>query len=288
MFAYPVEQYTWVKPTSASTQQIVGGQVTEYDLIAGTTFYQPKSMYLMEVPSLGSSYTTVQVSGTSALTRDSRYKLRMTMDSYDTRGNLLQYSLADGQTKSFIYAYEGQYTVGEASNSPGSSFAYTSFETNEKGGWTYSGSESKVLPGESKTGNQVYLLNNGDITKVYKGSYKLSLWVRKNTSSSATLTINGVAYSSQVGTSWKLIEVSGSGGTITISGSNTIVDELRVHAASGMATSYTILPMIGIRTQMDFKNHGTYYGYDPFGRLETVRNEDGNLLNLYDYVYIKP
>lgn len=133
MFAYPVEQYTWVKPTAASTQQVVGGQVTEYDLISGTTFYQPKSMYLMEVPSLGSSYTTVQVSGTSALTRDSRYKLRMTMNSYDSRGNLIQYSLADGQSKTFLYAYEGQYAVAEASNSPGSTLAFTSFETTEKG-----------------------------------------------------------------------------------------------------------------------------------------------------------
>ena len=210
------------------------------------------------------------------------------MNSYDSRGNLTQYSLADGQSKTFLYAYEGQYAVAEASNSPGTTLSYTSFETTEKGGWTYSGTESRVMPGEAKTGDYVYLLNNGNITKAYIRTYKLSLWVRKNTSSSATLTINGVAYSAQVGTTWKLIEVSGTSGTITISGSNTMVDELRVHAAAGMATSYTISPMIGIRTQMDFKNHGTYYGYDPFGRLETVRNEDGNLLNLYEYIYIKP
>ncbi|MDP2042698.1 hypothetical protein [Algoriphagus sp.] len=288
MLAYPVEQYTWVKPTSGSTQQIVGGQVTEYDLIPGTNFYQSKYLHLLEVASLGSSYTTVQVSGSSALTRDGRYKLRLTMDSYDTRGNLLQYSVSDGQIKSFLYAYEGQYAVAEATNSPGSTLAFTSFETNEKGGWTYSGPESRVMQGEGKTGNSVYLLNNGDITKAYKGAYKLSLWVRKNTSSSASLTINGVDYGSQVGTSWKLIEVTGSGGTITISGSNTMVDELRVHAAAGMATSFTILPMVGILTQLDSKNLGTYYRYDPFGRLETVRNEDGHLLNLYDYIYIKP
>lgn len=66
------------------------------------------------------------------------------------------------------------------------------------------------------------------------------------------------------------------------------MDELRVHAAAGLVNTYTIFPMLGIHSQMDFRNRGTYYGYDPFGRLETVRNEDGHLLNLYDYLYIKP
>ncbi len=287
MLGYPIEQYTWVKPTSASNQEIISAQVTDYDLVSGASNYHPKSIYQLEVSALGPLYSPVQLSGTSGLTRDSRHKLRMTMDSYDTRGNLLQYTLTDGQTNSFLYAHEGAYVVAEATNTASSAMAFTSFETNEKGGWNYAGTESRVLPGEAKTGSNVYLLNNGDITKTFIGPYKLSLWVRRNTSGQ-TLTINGTNYTSQVGNTWKLIEVSGTGGTITISGSNTLVDELRIHSSMGQMTTYTVLPLLGIRSQLDTKNLGMYYHYDSFGRLETVRDEDGNILNHYEYLYIKP
>lgn len=284
MFAYPIEQFTWVKPTASSTQEVVGGQVIEFDEIIGTGYYQPKWTYFLEPSSLGSAYTQVGLSGTTGLTRDSRYALRLTVDLHDTRGNVLQYTLKDGQTKSFLYAHDGVYTIAEATNSPGSSMSYTSFETSEKGGWTYSGLESRVIAGEAKTGNNVYLLNNGNITKLYRGSYKLSLWVRQN-SAGSSLTINGVNYTADVGPTWKLIEVTGTGGTITISGSNTIVDELRVHSINGMLTTYTVQPLLGITSQFDSRNQGTFYYYDQFGRLETVRDHDGNILNHYEYIF---
>jgi hypothetical protein len=288
MVAFPVEQYTWVKPIAGSSQEFIAGQVTEYDLVPGTAFYRPKSIFVYETAAPAPTYSPVLLSGTSGLSKDSKYKSRLSMETYDLHGNLLQYSLTDGQSRSFLYAYDGAYLIAEASNSPGSTLGYTSFETNEKGGWSYSGQESFVMPGEAKTGSKVYLLNNGQITKIYKGSYKLSFWIRNNSSAPASLTINGVAYSGTIDNAWRLVETTGSGGTITISGSGTLVDELRVHSSNALLTTYTMVPMIGIRSQMDPKNHGTYYQYDSFGRLETVKNEDGHILNQNEYIYIKP
>lgn len=101
------------------------------------------------------------------------------------------------------------------------------------------------------------------------------------------MTINGTAYTGTIDDTWRLVETTSST-SITISGSGTIIDEIRVHPTTSQMTTYTIKPQIGIWSQMDAKNQGTYYQYDPFGRLETVKNEDGHLLKHYEYTYIKP
>ena len=290
MFAYPVEQYTYVKQTSGSALEIISGQVSEYDVVGGTSYYLPKYFYFLETATSLGSLSNLQLSGTSAFAKDSRYKLRLTMDSYDTRGNLLQYTPSDGPVKSYHYAYDGAYMVAETSNATNAAMAYTSFETNEKGGWTYSGSESLVMPNQAKTGNKVYYLNNGSITKTLTGAsssnkYKVSFWARANT---GTVNWTFLGINESLGSSWKLIEREVSSSPITISGTGVVIDELRIHPVSAQMTTYTMIPMLGIRSLMDVKSQGNYYQYDPFGRLETVRNEDGHILTHSEYTYIKP
>ncbi|MDX5479935.1 MAG: hypothetical protein LPJ98_15930, partial [Cyclobacteriaceae bacterium] len=142
-----------------------------------------------------------------------------------------------------------------------------------------------VMPGEAKTGSRVYLLDNGQITKSGLGAYKLSFWVRRNSGTSGTLTINGAAYTGTIDNTWRLVEISGTG-SVTISGSGTLVDELRFHPALSLMNTYTHRPLVGITSQMDPKNHGIFYKYDPFGRLETVTNDLGHVLKHYEYTYI--
>ena len=283
----PVEQYTQVREVSKSNV-IVAGQVTDYSLVSGTSWYMPSQAYFLETasPILTTAYSAVATSGTNSLTRDSRYKLRMSMTGYDSRGNLIQYSLSDGSTHAMLYGYEGEYVVAEASNTSLGNIAYTSFETSEKGGWTYAGAESPVMPGEAKSGSKVYLLNNGQITKSGLGAYKLSFWIRRNSGTAGTLTINGTAYTGTIDNTWRMVQVTGSG-SVTISGSGTIVDELRVHPTLSQMTTYTHRPLVGIRSQVDPRNQGIFYQYDPFGRLETVTNDLGHVLKHYEYTYIK-
>lgn len=286
MISNPVEQYTWVKEGTGANE-VISGQITEYGQVSGTSLYMPVSLYFLETTSPVASYSPLAVSGTNALAKDSRYKLRMSMQGYDIRGNLIQYTLTNGPTSSFIYGHDGKYLIAEAINSTFGNIAYTSFETSEKGGWTYSGTESQVVPGQAKTGNYVYLLNNGQISRSVSGSYKLSMWIRKNSTSAGTLTINGTVYTGTIDDSWRLVEVSGSG-SASISGFGTIIDELRIHPTTSQMTTYTIKPLIGIWSQMDAKNHGNYFHYDHYGRLETVKNEDGHILKHFEYTYIKP
>jgi hypothetical protein len=63
------------------------------------------------------------------------------------------------------------------------------------------------------------------------------------------------------------------------------VDEVRVYPVGAEMTSYTYDPLNGISSQCDARNRFTFYEYDNFGRLETVRDNDGNILNTYEYQY---
>lgn len=288
MIATPVEQYTWVKEGSGANE-IISGQLTEYRKgIYSASLFVPSAVYFLETAAPVTSYAPLAVSGTSALSKDSRYKLRMSFNDYDSNGNLLQYSLSNGMTRSFIYAYGSEHAMAEASNATVGNIAYTSFETTEKGNWSYTaGAESLVLPEQAKTGRKVYLLDRGQVTKTVTGNYKLSFWARKNSATAATLTINGTAYSGTIDDKWRLIEVTGIN-SATISGSGAVIDEFRIHPSTAQMTSYTFRPLVGITSQMDVKNHGMYYHYDPFGRLETIKNEDGHILKHYEYTYDKP
>jgi hypothetical protein len=52
--------------------------------------------------------------------------------------------------------------------------------------------------------------------------------------------------------------------------------------------TYTHKPLIGMWTLLDQNNTGIFYHYDPFGRLETIKNDWGHILKHYEYAYIKP
>ncbi|MNY06319.1 RHS Repeat protein [compost metagenome] len=65
------------------------------------------------------------------------------------------------------------------------------------------------------------------------------------------------------------------------------LNDLRVaiSAARGLMTGYSYKPLVGISTTIDPKGERTYYEYDAFGRLKSVRDRNGKLLSENDYHY---
>ncbi len=63
------------------------------------------------------------------------------------------------------------------------------------------------------------------------------------------------------------------------------IDELRIFPNGSFVNSSTYYPSIGIRTHTDPNNKTTYYEYDSFNRLSTLRNQDGNIVKKICYKY---
>ncbi|RZJ76956.1 MAG: hypothetical protein EOO45_00295 [Flavobacterium sp.] len=60
---------------------------------------------------------------------------------------------------------------------------------------------------------------------------------------------------------------------------------LKSSLPNAFITSYTYKPLVGMTSMTDTKGITTYYHYDAFGRLEFVKDQDGNVIkqNIYHY-----
>lgn len=55
------------------------------------------------------------------------------------------------------------------------------------------------------------------------------------------------------------------------------------HLKEALITTYIYQPLIGILTTTDPRGITTYYNYDDFGRLESIKNNNGKYLEKYEY-----
>lgn len=64
-----------------------------------------------------------------------------------------------------------------------------------------------------------------------------------------------------------------------------IFDNLRDELPAAMITSYTYKPLVGMTSETDPAGKTTYYEYDEFGRLVTIKDQDGKVIKHIDYHY---
>lgn len=64
-----------------------------------------------------------------------------------------------------------------------------------------------------------------------------------------------------------------------------IFNNLRTDLPGAMITSYTYKPLIGMTSETDPSGKTIFYNYDDFGRLETILDQNGNILKHMDYHY---
>ena len=69
------------------------------------------------------------------------------------------------------------------------------------------------------------------------------------------------------------------------SGDAILVDDVRFHPADAQMTTYTYDPLIGISSVSDVNSFPIHYEYDAFGRLESIKNSDGDIVEHHDYNY---
>jgi hypothetical protein len=208
---------------------------------------------------------------------------RIRYHDYDIVGNPLMVSKDGGPIITYLWGYDKQYPIAKVENASLKEVAFDSFETSDKNGWTYSGAPIST----PKTGKKGYNLSSGSITRTgiaasSSSPYRLGFWA-KTVSGAGSVNVGGQV--EPLTSTWKWVEKAVTTSSLTISGSNIIIDELRLHPAGAMMTSYTYEPLIGITTETDPRGYVMYYLYDSFKRLQTIKDEDGYILKHFEYNY---
>ena len=198
-------------------------------------------------------------SSAAAFAKDGSYKPKISYNLYDANSNPLSITPDANMPVSYIWGYNNTYPIAEVKNSPYKNIFYTSFEV----------ADANSMNG-AKTG---LISHNGyvnTISGIDNGTYILSYWLKS-------------------GTSWILqsnnVSVSANSYSINVSGQ---IDELRFYPSNAEMTTYTYEPFVGINSSTNANNQTTYYNYDSYKRLKTVKDNNLNILKQFSYSLVNP
>ncbi len=190
----------------------------------------------------------------------------------------------------YIFGYSNSVITAEVINATTSQIAYTSFESADKGNWSYTGTSSGGSTDPGRTGLKYYQLSSGSIqrTALPAGKYQVTYW------SNGDPTLTGTNFAQVSKTSdpaingWTLYRIiftlSAANSTVTISGSAKI-DEVRLHPDNAYMVTSTFDPLVGKTSETDRNNRIIYYLYDEFNRLKVIKDQSGNIRKSFTYNY---
>lgn len=212
---------------------------------------------------------------------------RVVYEKYSNYGTLTQYrkNSAD-QPVALVWGHDKQFPIAQVLNAESSQVAFTSFDEPavEDGGWSFTGTTTTSA---AKTGAKS--ANSGSTmskTGLPSGDYVVGFWARLVSGSSGTVTVSGTTVTI-TDPSWKYYIVANTGTSITVSNTNVYLDELRLHPAGAQMTSYTYKPLLGMTSVTDANGMVRYFEYDSAGRLRLVRDSDGNILKTAAYRFAR-
>jgi len=214
---------------------------------------------------------------------------RLSYSDYDATGNLLQQSKTNDLSISYVWDYVSGYPIADVKNATDQDIAYTSFEAEGSGGWTLGQGSYQAggIEGQRTWSMTTPVTRQGMVAAT---TYIISYW----TSNSQAFTIAGTVTGYPVrgktisvgGVSWTYYEHRVTGVTsASLGGSTGAIDCLRLYPLGAQMTSYTYQPLDGFRTVCEANNKISYYQYDGMGRLQIVKDQDGNIIKTIDYHY---
>jgi hypothetical protein len=271
----PIEVSEW------KNQNLRHSAFTHYDIsLTPSAIPYPSLIQTLNLQAVSNSFTPA-ISQEAYVQKDSRYADESKF--LFVNGNPLQSTGHDGIPNSYVWDYSNKEPIAKVTNATVDQVAYTSFESDGGGNWTIA---SSLRDAGGITGGQSYNLGNGSCSKsglTSANTYVVSYWSKTGVSYTVTgsassiqgKTINGWTYFEH-----KVIGVS----AVSITGTGD-VDELRLYPASAQMTTYTYSPVFGMTSQCDVDNRVAYYFYDALGRLQYIKDQDGNILKTIDYHY---
>jgi len=291
LLSYPVEQVKYKK--TGTDHRILEGAVTKYLLGGKGLIDEVYNLETLNPIALASFKFSNRASGVlptegtkTVFGADTRYRPRLKYDLYDNKGNPLQYTVTNGPSTAYLWDYNGQYPIAEVKNAVQTDVAYTGFEADGKGNWSYAG--NTVMDNTSPTGKRRYALSSGQMSKAglsASRNYILEYWIKGSTHP----VIVGGAVTDPVWLKsrngwWHYRRVFWNTTSITLSGS-AIVDDVRLYPVDAQMTTYTYDPLVGMSSETDASGRSVYYEYDGTLRLKSIKDQDGNILKNHIYHY---
>ncbi|MFD0766140.1 DUF5977 domain-containing protein [Mucilaginibacter lutimaris] len=205
---------------------------------------------------------------------------RVVYSGYITQYQPSAVAKAGGPLKVYLYGYANELPIAEATNTTLSRIAFANFESDQTGNWIYAA--SGLVTSDARTGKRSFqsTLTSGTLPA---GNYSVSLWAK----GSGSVSVNGV--DKNITNNWKLYEWAvNSPGTVSVNANGNRIDDVRLSPAESQMTTYTYEPLKGLTSATDPKGLTTFYSYDDFQRLSTIRDESGNIKKQFNYNQTNP
>jgi YD repeat-containing protein len=271
----PIESYT-LRQHADGSSRVIGGSLTTQRINPLNQLPVPDRAWAIETAAPINNFTPSTVSATNRFQFHSSYREQGQYQVYDQDNNLQQAQANNLPVQSRIYSQDRNYLLAEATNAQANQIAHTSFEEDPLAK-ADAPAKTGVRYRELKASDGSFPVPGTDGLPAMDGTttitYTLSYWWRASTTQP----------------SWQLFETQvtkAANSPIIISGrAGQHLDEVRVYPAGALMTTYTYRPLAGMTSQMDANHVATYYEYDGLGRLQYVRDQDGNLLKTYEYNY---
>lgn len=293
MVGIPVSTETWLtKPNNA--EYLIDATINEYFIHSLTGEIKLNKVYKLEAtePPLKS---VIGEQGPTVLLRNTTYfKLASTI-LYDIQTGYPKETVTPGGAfGSQFNDYQLRTTTATISNAHYSEFAYTSFETDDKGGWLYNNANATF--GNSVMGKKYFSIPSASgitVTTQWNSgkTARLSFWQKGNVPAvtNNSISVNPGIVLPNTETGWTYYEYIITGaGAISLSNPSSIeqdlfIDELRLYPKDARMATVGIDPLVGKISECDINNRLRYYEYDGLNRLIYVKDDNKNILKKICY-----
>lgn len=276
----PIETYT------LKDNKVISASVNTFKVVNSILYPDTSFTYDLAEPMVLSSFDSTKIiSGNFVM--DDNYRALNSIDETDDYNRISEAHSIHGNHSVTLYGYNSLYPIATFSNASSDEVAYSSFECDENGGFTYN-IASIATDTSAVTGEKILSSTTLSKSGLPSGKYYLTYWANSSPTitvtngSSALLDNNSV---NRQGMRFYQYSISANGSTTVSISSVPKIDEVRLFPYGAGVSTRTFTPLVGVTSQAGPNSIPLYTTYDVFGRPEKVKNQDKYIIQEYQYNY---